>query len=135
MSGAPNRGGAGPLTEGSEGLRDEGTRDRELELWNILLNHEGRRELAIEHWNGELTGHAMALARLGVISLGELNEMLDYADAAYSYVIEQRETRGWSSLVSEDMRTSEEMIPTSHASTDVADTRPIGKSRSVVDDQ
>ncbi len=88
-------GGAGPLTEESGGVRDEGVRERELELWNILLNHEGRRELAIDHWSGELTGHAMALARLGVITLGELNEMLDYADAAYSYVIEQRDTHEW----------------------------------------
>lgn len=70
-------------------------RDRELELWNILLNHEGRRELAIDHWNGELVGHAMALARLEVISAEELNEMMEYADAAYSYVIEERHTRDW----------------------------------------
>lgn len=70
-------------------------RDRELELWNILLNNEGRRELAIDHWNGELVGHAMALARLEVISVEELNEMMEYADAAYSYVIEERHTRDW----------------------------------------
>lgn len=88
-------GGAGQLTEGSAGMSDEGVRDRELELWNLLLNHEGRRELAIDHWCGELTGHAMALARLGIITVGELNEMLDYADAAYSYVIEQRDTLEW----------------------------------------
>lgn len=63
-------GGAGQLTEGSAGMSDEGVRDRELELWNILLNHEGRRELAIDHWSGELTGHAMASARLGIITVG-----------------------------------------------------------------
>lgn len=34
----------------------------------------------------------MALARLGIITVGELSEMLDYAGAAYSYVIEQRDT-------------------------------------------
>ncbi|RAU44093.1 MULTISPECIES: hypothetical protein [unclassified Pseudomonas] len=74
-------------------MGDEQVRDRELELWNILLNHEGRRELAIEHWSGELTGHAMALARLGIITASELDEMLDYADAAYSHAIEQKGTR------------------------------------------
>lgn len=86
-----NPGGAGQLIEDG-GVQPEDIRDRELELWNLLLNHEGRRELAIDHWNGELTGHAMALARLQIISVQELNEMLDYADAAYSYVIEQRDT-------------------------------------------
>ncbi len=88
-------GGAFPLTEEEGWVSDESVRDRELELWNMLLNHEGRRELAIDHWSGELTGHAMALARLKVITLGELNKMLDYADAAYSYVIEQRDTHEW----------------------------------------
>lgn len=118
-------------------MRDEGVRDRELELWNILLNHEGRRELAIDHWSGELTGHAMALARLGVITLEEFNEMLDYADAAYSYVIEQRDTGAWSNLAPKHMCAVEEMIPTSSAqqSLVVADTRPVGTNRSVVDDQ
>ena len=90
-----NRGGVVQLTEARGGPSEEAIRDRELELWNLLLNHEGRRELAIEHWNGELTGHAMALARLQIISVEELNEMLEYADAAYSYVIEQRDTEAW----------------------------------------
>ena len=83
------------MTEARGGSSEEAIRDRELKLWNLLLNHEGRRELAIEHWNGELTGHAMALARLQIISVEELNEMLEYADAAYSYVIEHRDTEAW----------------------------------------
>jgi len=76
-------------------MGNEDIRNRELELWNILLNHEGRRELAIDHWSGELTGHAMTLARLEVISAEELQEMLEYADAAYSHAIEQSHTREW----------------------------------------
>ncbi|WP_133306484.1 hypothetical protein [Pseudomonas sp. LS-2] len=94
-AGTRNRGGVVQLTEARGGSSEEAIRDRELELWNLLLNHEGRRELAIEHWNGELTGHAMALARLQIISVEELNEMLKYADAAYSYVIEHRDTEAW----------------------------------------
>jgi hypothetical protein len=94
-AGTRNRGGVVQLTEARGGSSKESIRDRELELWNLLLNHEGRRELAIEHWNGELTGHAMALARLQIISVEELNEMLEYADAAYSYVIEHRDTEAW----------------------------------------
>ena len=94
-AGTRNRGGVVQLTEARGGPSEEAIRDRELELWNLLLNHEGRRELAIEHWNGELTGHAMALARLQIISVEELNEMLEYADAAYSYVIEHRDTEAW----------------------------------------
>lgn len=96
----PNLGGVGPLIEELTGVRDEAVGDRELELWNILLNHEGRRELALDHWSGELVGHAMALARLEIISVEELNEMLDYADVAYSYVIEERVTREWIQKVS-----------------------------------
>ena len=32
---------------------------------------------------------------LQIISVEELNEMLEYADAAYSYVIEHRDTEAW----------------------------------------
>lgn len=37
----------------------------------------------------------MALARLQIISVEELNEMLGYTDAEYSYVIELRDTEAW----------------------------------------
>ncbi|MFK3971511.1 hypothetical protein ACI2KS_12360 [Pseudomonas sp. NPDC087358] len=76
-------------------MNSQDIKNRELELWNILLNHEGRRELAIDQWSGELVGHAMALARLGVIDAQELQDMLEYADAAYSHVIEEKHTREW----------------------------------------
>ena len=66
----PNPGGAGQLIEEGAGVRDNVIRERELELWSLLLNHEGRRELAIDHWSGELTGHARTLARLEAISGG-----------------------------------------------------------------
>lgn len=34
--------------------------ERELKIWNDLLGHEAWRECAIDHWAGELSGHAKA---------------------------------------------------------------------------
>lgn len=62
---------------------------RELKIWNDLLEHEARRECAIDHWAGELSGHAKALHRIGFIEEDELQEMLEYADAAYHHVVEE----------------------------------------------
>lgn len=42
-------------------------KERELKIWHDLLEHEARRECAIERWAGKLAGHAMTLGRLGVI--------------------------------------------------------------------
>jgi hypothetical protein len=61
----------------------------ELKIWNDLLEHEARRECAIDHWAGELAGQAKALQRLGIIDEEELREMLEYADAAYAHVSEE----------------------------------------------
>jgi hypothetical protein len=66
-----------------------GVKARELKIWNDLLEHEARRECAIDHWAGELAGHAKALHRTGVIDEDELREMLEYADAAYAHVSEE----------------------------------------------
>ena len=66
-----------------------GVKARELKIWNDLLEHEARRECAIDHWAGELAGHAKALHRAGVIDEDELREMLEYADAAYAHVSEE----------------------------------------------
>jgi len=68
---------------------------RELKIWNDLLEHEARRECAIDHWAGELAGHAKALHRTGVIDEDELREMLEYADAAYAHVFEDLAYRNW----------------------------------------
>ncbi|PHX42528.1 hypothetical protein AO263_16580 [Pseudomonas sp. NZIPFR-PS5] len=65
-----------------------GVKELELKIWNDLLEHEARRECAIDHWAGELVGQAKALQRLGVIDDEELREMLEYADAAYAHVSE-----------------------------------------------
>lgn len=70
-------------------------KERELKIWNDLLEHEARRECAIDHWAGQLAGHATALERLGVIDDEELREMLELADSAYSHVREQLDTREW----------------------------------------
>lgn len=66
-----------------------------MKIWHELLEHEARRECAIEHWAGELAGHAMALGRLGIIDAEELREMLELADSAYSHVVEELLTREW----------------------------------------
>jgi hypothetical protein len=68
---------------------------RELKIWNDLLEHEARRECAIDHWAGELAGHATSLNRLGIIDEEELREMLEYADAAYGHVSEDLAYRDW----------------------------------------
>jgi hypothetical protein len=70
-------------------------KERELQFWNDLLEHEARRECATEHWAGELAGHAMALGRLGVIDKEKLGEMLELADSAFSHVAEELLTREW----------------------------------------
>jgi hypothetical protein len=70
-------------------------KERELKIWHDLLEHEARRECAIEHWAGELAGHAMALGRLGVIDEEELREMLELAESAFSHVAEELLTREW----------------------------------------
>ncbi|MDH4603710.1 MULTISPECIES: hypothetical protein [Pseudomonas] len=70
-------------------------KERELKLWNNLLEHEARRECAIDHWVGELSGHAKALCRLGIIDEEELREMLDLADAAYAHVSEELVHQEW----------------------------------------
>ncbi|WP_285349916.1 hypothetical protein [Pseudomonas sp. ME-P-057] len=70
-------------------------RARELKIWNDLLEHEARRECAIDHWVGELSGHAKVLCRVGVINEEELREMLEYADAAYAHVFEDLAYRVW----------------------------------------
>lgn len=69
-------------------------KERELKIWNDLLEHEARRECAIDHWAGELDGHAKVLNRLGVIEDDELR-MLEYADAAYGHVWEDLAYRNW----------------------------------------
>jgi hypothetical protein len=69
-------------------------KERELKIWNDLLEHEARRECAIDHWAGELAGHAKVLNRLGVIEDEELREMLEYADAAYGHVSAERQDGG-----------------------------------------
>jgi hypothetical protein len=66
-----------------------------LKIWPGLLDHEARRECAIEHWAGELAGHAVALGRPGIIDAEELREMLELADSAYSHVVEELLTREW----------------------------------------
>lgn|GEM_PF-1304111 len=71
------------------------TKERELKIWHDLLEHEARRECAIDHWAGELAGHAMTLGRLGIIDEEELREMLELADAAHSHVREQLDTQDW----------------------------------------
>ena len=68
---------------------------RELKIWNDLLEHEARRECVIDHWAGELSGHAKALHRVGVIDEDELREMLEHADAAYAHVVEDLAYRAW----------------------------------------
>jgi len=68
---------------------------RELKIWNELLEHEARRECAIDHWAGELSGHAKALHRVGFIDEDELREMLEHADAAYAHVFEDLAYRAW----------------------------------------
>ena len=68
---------------------------RELKIWNDLLEHEARRECAIEHWSGELLGHAKAMRRLRIIDDEELCELLELADAAYSHVSEELDTQRW----------------------------------------
>ena len=68
---------------------------RELKIWNDLLEHEARRECAINHWAGELAGQAKALQRLGIIDEDELREMLEYADAACAHVVEDLAYRVW----------------------------------------
>lgn len=80
-----NRGGA---------VLDE-VKELELKIWNDLLEHEERRECAIDHWAGELAGHAKAIQRMGLIDRDELCEMLELADAAYSHVREQLATQEW----------------------------------------
>lgn len=39
----------------------------DLRIWNELLDHEARRVCAIDHWAGELSGHAKALRQANVI--------------------------------------------------------------------
>jgi hypothetical protein len=70
-------------------------KERELKIWNDLLEHEARRECAMDHWAGELAGHAMSLHRVGIIDEDELREMLEYADAAYAHVSEDLAYRAW----------------------------------------
>ena len=70
-------------------------KERELKIWNDLLEHKARRECAIDHWAGELAGHAKVLNRLGVIEDEELREMLEYADAAYGHVSEDLAYQDW----------------------------------------
>lgn len=70
-------------------------KDRELKIWNDLLEHEARRECAIDHWAGELSGHAKALLRMGIIDEDELREMLELCDAAYAHVAEDLAYREW----------------------------------------
>ena len=70
-------------------------RDRELKIWHDLLGHEARRECAIDHWAGELSGHAKALQRVGIIDEDELREMLELADAAYEHVSEEVAYSRW----------------------------------------
>lgn len=65
------------------------TKERELKIWHDLIEHESRRDVTPEHWHGELIGHASALYRLGVIDDGELRELLEFADGAYSSVVDR----------------------------------------------
>jgi hypothetical protein len=66
-----------------------GIKENELKIWHALLEHEARSDNSSDHWHGELTGHANALYRLGVIDGGELRELLELADAAYSSVMDR----------------------------------------------
>ena len=59
---------------------------RELKIWHDHLEHEARRDCAVDHWHGELSGHAKALRRLGVIDEDELRELNELADSAYESV-------------------------------------------------
>ena len=70
-------------------------KERELKIWHDLLDHEARRECAIEHWSGELLGHAKVLRRMRIIDDEELCELLELADSAFSHVSEQLETQRW----------------------------------------
>ena len=70
-------------------------KERELKIWHDLLEHEARRECAIDHWAGELAGHAKLLLRMGVIDQEEFCELTELADAAYSHVSEQLDTQQW----------------------------------------
>lgn len=70
-------------------------KERELEIWHDLLDHEARRECATEHWSGELLGHAKAMRRMSIIDDEELSELLELADAAFSHVSEELDTRRW----------------------------------------
>jgi hypothetical protein len=73
-------------------------KERELKIWHDLLEHEARRECAIEHWAGELAGHAIARGRPGIIDEEEFREMRELANAAYSHVVEELLTREWLQL-------------------------------------
>lgn len=70
-------------------------KQRELKIWYDLLEHEARRECAIDHWAGELAGHAKLMLRMGVIDQEEFCEMIELADAAFSHVSEQLATQEW----------------------------------------
>ena len=44
----------------------------ELKRWHAHLEHEARRDCAADYWHGELSGHAKAVKRSGVIDEAEL---------------------------------------------------------------
>jgi hypothetical protein len=73
-------------------------KESELKIWHDLIEHEARRECAIDHWAGELAGHAKALHRAAIIDEDELREMLEYADAAYAHVSEELTYRDYLKL-------------------------------------
>lgn len=59
---------------------------REFKIWHDHLEHEARRECAVDHWHGELSEHDIALPRLGVMDEDELRELNELAYAAYESV-------------------------------------------------
>jgi len=63
----------------------ESIKESELRIWRTTLGDEDRRFNEPEHLRGELYGHAKTLARLDIIDLFELRELIAVADTACNH--------------------------------------------------